>query len=1115
MRIHDEVQPDLVPLPNSSGLIGPDDDTPGYPEFVADAIREAYDLDPDESPIGNLPPKPPLSSVNNPRQPTDVEEQVFGPAEDIVPGAPYADPCTRPEPDRIVEYTIAVMRPGNQERIVYNDSGDYDPEALVYVLDQVRLKDPDGTVRNTIDIGDAELLRNGELNPEPLFVRANVGDCVEIRLQNELEEGFPSSVHPHFVGFDQLGSESVTTGFNYEQSTDPGDTMQYRWYADEEGAIFFHDHIIGVSEGMHGLFCGLIVEPKGSEWLDPYSGDPLYSGAQAIIDPPESEAFREQALHYHDFAQLVDPDTGEFVNPDREHNQNAGTMAINYRNSPFYHRDDEDPAYVHSSKAHGDPETPVLEAYAGDPLRLRLFQGSYEEQHNFGLHGLQFDPEGFAQQDSVSQVIGTSEAFTFKVSSSETGPGFDHITNPDGLPVRDYRYGSNTIDDMWTGMWGLTRVWDAEVGHLQTLPGRAAPTESVSEADLEDMGHPAPFADFDWTEEGQRAKLRYADDDDRALPPDRDARQNGNVGEIPPAPDDPGDPCPDDAPVRSFNVTAFQVEIPYNDYGDRDEYGVVFALDRHVEEIRNGERPVEPLTLHANEGDCIEINLTNDLPEEPNDDHPHPKMRVSQPWDRSSRISLHPLLVDYDVNGSNGSTVGFNYDTTVDRDETITYRWFAGGEVGTSLLWDMADVRSTRHHGAFGQLVVEPRDSVTLDARTAEASVTSAESMIQTADGTPDFRENALIFADGQFVLNRDDPDDCVVPPGPDIENPDDPCNQLGDTEDQGYGGVNYRAEPFVRRFERNDAQHLVYSSRVHGDPNTPVLKALTDDPVRFRVGSGADKARAVAFHLADHQWERFQGVDQSPVIGVDGQLSPGKAETFSLLGGAGGLGSGSGNGDYIYQETKQRRRLEAGLWGLFRVRQQPDRFPDEAIQPLPDRAGNVPLPGRPGYVVQVGDVTGTGQQDVVVGVPESEIGAMNAGAVYVFTETNPSEVTSLADATLQLLGTTTGERVGSSIRLRPRQGESASDIVAETDSGAEFVVPGGQPFRDLVDSPPRSDVAEFVRQTTNTRVRSIAAFADAATQMDGDTNGNGNGNATSAGDETATDAQSGNETDS
>jgi len=159
---------------------------------------------------------------------------------------------------------------------------------------------------------------------------------------------------------------------------------------------------------------------------------------------------------------------------------------------------------------------------------------------------------------------------------------------------------------------------------------------------------------------------------DLTRPPDKDARQNGNVGEIPPQAPDPGDPCPDDAPVRSFDVTAFQVDIPYNDYGDHDEHGVVVALDRYVDDDQERRPTGRTLTLHANKGDCIEINLTNNLPSGlDNDHHPHPKMRISQEGPVGSD-PLHPVQVINDVNGSNGSTVGFNYDTTVDRGETIT-----------------------------------------------------------------------------------------------------------------------------------------------------------------------------------------------------------------------------------------------------------------------------------------------------------------------------------------------------------------------------------------------------------------------------------------------------------
>ncbi|MBX0325594.1 hypothetical protein EGH21_21460 [Halomicroarcula sp. F13] len=853
----------------------------------------------------------------------------------------------------------------------------------------------------------------------------------------------------------------------------------------------------------HCGVCGFVVKDEpvdhGPEWTDPYSGEQIFGGAQAVINPPEEDAFREQALHYHDFGPLRDRETGEFVTPDEEHNLNAGTMAINCRNSPFYHCDDEDAAYVHSSQVHGDPETPVIEAYESDEIRFRLFQGAYEEQPNFGLHGLRFDPEGFAEQDMVSQVIGTSEAFTFRVPPEKTQQDFEHITNPNDLPVRDYRYGSNIIDDIWTGMWGLLRIWGGEVDHLQALPEVGAPNTSISDDELRAMGHPVPFSDPDWTEEGQRAKLIYDEDDDRDFPPDKDARRNDGVGAIPPTPEGdskgPSNPCPDKGPDRTFDITAFQVDIPYNDYGDHDEHGVVFALDRYVDEIKSGDRPVEPLTLHANKGDCIEINLTNDLPDDLDNNHPHPKMRVSQDWERSSRISLHPIQLMYDVNGSNGSTVGFNHDTTVGQNETITYRWNADVEVGTALLWDMADVRSTRHHGAFGQLVTEPDGSFTLDNETGEVNVTKAASMIKTADDDPDFRENALIFADGQFILNRDDPEDCIVPPGPDIENPDDPCTQLGDSEDQGFGGINYRCEPFVRRFENNDIQHLVYSSKEHGDPNTPIWKAVRDDPVKFRVASGANKARAVAFHLAEHQWQRFQEVVEASIIGVDGQL-PGRALTMDLLGGAGGLGSDSGNGDYIYQETKQRRRLEAGLWGIFRVHQQPEKFPGRGVQPLPDRAGEIPLAGRPEFVVQTGDVAGIGNQDTVIGVPGRNIGAFQAGAAYVFTDTPPGRITDLADADLQIPNETAQQRVGTDIRLVARDA-GGQDIVVASTTEDDRIIEGGQPLLDLIESPPSSEIDDFIRGTANTNVRAIVPFDEVSrSETETDTgNGGGKGN--------------------
>ena len=1188
-----EAHPVDNPLPLPSGtLIGADADPeqyPHFPAFVGDAIEAQHGVD---DPVGYGAPEPPNASVDTPREPTEMERAALG--EEILLGAPYRDPVE--DPERIVEYTIAVM----PAEIAYNDAGEHDPDGVVYVLEEANVSpgpgrsetETVGVTDGPVTVRDAERVRSGEMNPEPLFLRANVGDRVDVRLRNELdtvevveEQPFDASIHPHYVGYDVLGSDSLPNGFNYYQGTSPGETHVSCWYADEQGTIYFHDHIFAIKQGVHGMFCGLVVEPAGSAWRDPHSGNPVYSGAQAdVITPEDADTpdFREQALHYHDFAPLVNPpqdrdagghgaesddaaggvtDSGEagdrgragrngdgperddgkrWVNPESEHTVNKGTMAINYRNAPYYNRDSEDSAYIHSSAVHGDPPTPTLEAYAGDTLRFRVFQGCYEEQHTFSVHGLRTERELVPTQDSVSKYLGTSEAFTFEVAGEETDREGFELSNPDGLPVADYRYGSNVVDDLWTGMWGLVRLWGGEVDHLVPLADADPPGETFSQDALREMGHPAPYSDVDWTDEGQRAKRLYTLEDEESLfggvvdilddvgdtllgeidtgdlgrdvqhllrdhgvydtpliPADANARRNESVGETPPTPvaDDaePGHPGPDDADVREYDVTAFVTEISYNDYGDHDPHGIVFALDRYVEEIEAGDREPEPLTLRANEGERLVVNLTNDLPRWLDNDHDHPEVLVPREWERSARISLHPLELQYDVQAANGSTVGFNYDTTVppatpdDPENTLTYEWYADGAVNAVCLWDMADLRSTRHHGAYSQVFVEPADAVALTPDTAEPAVGGSSAMVTTPSGSADFREHGLLFADSQYVFNRFDPRDCVVPrPDEHVDGDADPpsCTQVPeDTEDQGYGSVNYRSEPFARRFETNDAQHLAFSSTVHGDPNTPVPEAIRGDPVRFRVGCAGDKARAITFHLAGHQWERFQGVDGSPVVGVDGQFGPGTAKTLPLLGGAGG--PDRSGGDFLYQETKQRRRLESGLWGIFRVHNEEPGSSERSaangsVHPLPDRAADVPLADRPGFVVRTGDVTESGDTDVVVGVPDSDIGAVDAGAVYVFVDTPPERITDLSSADLQIPNETADERAGTDVTLTGRTDDGTDDIVVETATERIVTVRGGRSLRDLIDSPSSSAVAEFVRKSATTDVTSIVPLKEA-----------------------------------
>lgn len=1039
LRVHNQRQVHLQPLPNNEPTLPLDSEILGFPDFI-----------PAEE--GELPPKPPLSQLDDPRQPTETERESL-PA--LLPGAPYTDPCNvegreartpdpREESPEAVEPDLVYDIVAIDAELVYNDAGDFDPDGKVFVLE---------------DHLDAVL--DGEMMPEPLFIRANVGDCIELNVRNELEEG--TSTHVHFVGFDQLGSDSATVGYNYDQGVDTGDTMTFRWFADEEGTIFFHDHITGISDIMNGEFGALIVEPEGSEWLDPHTGEPIRFGSQAIIDPPEEEAYREFCLCYHDFAPLIDgdrdlteapdnPEDDAFVNPDVQHGVNAGVGAINYRNSPYYRRGpDPDPAYVHSSFVHGDPETPTLETYPGDKVRIRLLQSAYEEQHNFGIHGVRADSFGIGPEETVSEIIGPSEAFTFEVREADSHD-FEALNNAAGLPIRDYLYGSMVSFDLWDGMWGIHRVFDAKVDHLEPLPDRKPPGGKITEKQLKELGHPAPFDRR--AERGHRAKLTFDQPTaDPSRPPDEPRRRNEFIdGDPPPNPPSPGDPCPDAARTLEYDVSAIQTRIDFNEYGDHDPHGIVFALDDHVEDIKKGDRPADPLLLRANVNDCVEVTLTNALGErDAHDDHPRmrtPERDLPPQWEPSNRISLHPQRLIYDVNGSDGATVGFNYDQTVGPGESITYRWFAESETDTAALWDMADVRSNRHHGAFGQLLVEPEGSTWLDACTGEPTETAREAIIRPPDGE-DFREFALSMSDARYVVN-DELDSCVVPRNGNGEDDDEvdpgaPCNQLGDAEDQGYMGFNNRSEPFWRRFELNDdRQERVYDSEIHGDPATPVFRAHVDDPVRFRLSQPADASRGISWHLANHEWKRFPDVSESPIVGVDGRFTPGKSATVEPIDGAGGLTADAG--DFIYKEMKDRRRLESGSWGIFRVdelphersgntKKKPKGDEDDCPQPLAKHAKKIPLKDRPHWTVATGDFTNDGREDLLVGVPASDRGGYDAGAAYLFYgPVSREDVADLSTADAAILGDQKGRKAGTAVAV------DTGELAVDTADGTRYV---------------------------------------------------------------------------
>jgi hypothetical protein len=518
---------------------------------------------------------------------------------------------------------------------------------------------------------DEEDILAGRKKPEPLFIRANAGECIDLTFTNKLPVTLgPSAfqvltktlfcgMHVHFVKFDPLASDGSNVGWNYFTGIERNKTIRYRWFADTElKTAFFHDHLFALQNQHHGLFAALIVEPPGSKFRKQNTGEPIQAGSQAIIENPFIPDFREFCLAVHDFAPLVTAG-GKPLNPPPVPGtfNDQGVMAFNYTNEPFQIRGG-DPAYVFSSFVHGDPATPLLGAYIGDPVRIRLIQGAHEESHAFNLHRQKWLFESRDLESPLTQAkhIGISEAFNFEFAVEGEGPrDFDML------------YFSGGIDDLWLGVWGIMRAFGQRVPELLPLP-------------------------------------------DRPEPPVRTIPRPQPTGAPPPKAVDPGNPCPPGTPIKHFDIVALGTKINYNAHGDHDPFGLIFARAEEVDEILSGAKNPEPLILRANAGDCVEVTLTNRLPETL-PDHQHPVVPVEVPWPYSNRVSMHAQLVKYDVLGSDGATIGFNPDQTIGPGESITYRWFVESPGLEISLTDYADIRNHRHHGLFGALITEPRGS--------------------------------------------------------------------------------------------------------------------------------------------------------------------------------------------------------------------------------------------------------------------------------------------------------------------------------------------------------------------------------------------------------------------
>lgn len=133
------------------------------------------------------------------------------------------------------------------------------------------------------------------------------------------------------------------------------------------------------------------------------------------------------------------------------------------------------------------------------------------------------------------------------------------------------------------------------------------------------------------------------------------------------------------------------------------------------------------------------------------------------------------------------------------------------------------------------------------------------------------------------------------------------PPPQPGGHGDQGVMGLNYRNAP-IR--ERGGDPANWFNSRVHGDPETTVFKTHADDPVWIRLVQGSHE-ESHSFQVHALRWLRFR--DQSDST-IRNQQTTGIAEAFTFINQA-----PLEPGDHLYK-LSGADDLWLGCWGLIRV---------------------------------------------------------------------------------------------------------------------------------------------------------------------------------------------------
>jgi len=306
----------------------------------------------------------------------------------------------------------------------------------------------DGRSAAFVPTSQAAAVKAGTVFPQPLVMHIAAGECLNVTLTNERAIP-PLAVAPPKVSFHvggllrDMNSTGINVGTNPDQMIAGGASRTYTFYADNPKleSVMVSD-FGGDNSGLDGLYGAIVVAPAGSTFSDPESGQTLDVGSQVDVHVPNQ-------IGHRDFTTLLadhDPIIGQSSMPYPANV--SGPALINYRTAGQR----ADDANMFSSAAHGDPTTPILHAYAGDPVKVHVLVAPASDQvHVFSLGGMSWPGDMYITNANQwqSRAVGPWEKIDLLVSGGAGGaaqqPG-------------DFFYGDLKRPFTEAGMWGLFRV---------------------------------------------------------------------------------------------------------------------------------------------------------------------------------------------------------------------------------------------------------------------------------------------------------------------------------------------------------------------------------------------------------------------------------------------------------------------------------------------------------------------------------------------------------------------------------------------------------------------------------------------------------------------------------